>query len=51
VLRTPDDRGVLILGDSRFLDTEVKSGLPPWMQEEMTAITADMIPGVLSRWR
>ncbi len=51
VLRTPDDRGVLILGDSRFLETEVKSGLPPWMQEEMTAITADMIPGVLSRWQ
>jgi len=50
VLRTPDDRGVLILGDSRFLEPEVKSGLPPWMQEEMEVITADILPGVLSRW-
>jgi DNA excision repair protein ERCC-2 len=35
VLRTPEDTGVLVLAEERFLDPEVKRGLPPWMQEEM----------------
>ena len=51
VLRTPDDHGVLILGDSRFLEPEVKGGLPPWMQEEMRAITSETTALVLSRWQ
>ncbi|RQD82060.1 MAG: ATP-dependent DNA helicase [Methanocalculus sp. MSAO_Arc2] len=51
VLRTPDDRGLLLLGDSRFLEPLVKGGLPPWMQQEMTEVTADTLPGVLSQWR
>ncbi|MDO9539051.1 MAG: ATP-dependent DNA helicase [Methanocalculus sp.] len=51
VLRTPDDRGMLILGDSRFLEPEVKGGLPPWMQEEMKAITSDTAKDVISRWQ
>ncbi|MCP1661913.1 MAG: ATP-dependent DNA helicase [Methanocalculus sp. MSAO_Arc1] len=51
VLRTPEDRGVLLLGDSRFLEPEVKGGLPPWMQEEMTTVRTDTLPGVIARWR
>jgi len=51
VLRTPDDRGILILGDNRFLENDVLVGLPPWMQHEMKPITADMAEGVLARWR
>ncbi len=29
VLRTPEDHGVLLIGESRFLETEVHGGLPP----------------------
>ncbi|HJK44407.1 MAG TPA: hypothetical protein O0X85_05830, partial [Methanocorpusculum sp.] len=32
VLRTETDRGVLLLGEERFLDPEIFSGLPPWMR-------------------
>ena len=35
VLRTPEDRGVLILGERRFLEKRVRSALPAWIQEEM----------------
>ncbi len=40
VLRDPSDKGVLVLAEVRFLDGEVRTGLPPWMQEEL--ITCDL---------
>ena len=51
VLRTPDDRGMLILGDRRFLERRVHAGLPPWMQEEMTACTVEAFRKEAERWR
>jgi len=35
VLRTPEDRGVLVFGERRFSEPRVKRALPSWMQEEM----------------
>ncbi|MCP1714708.1 DNA excision repair protein ERCC-2 [Methanocalculus alkaliphilus] len=51
VLRTPEDHGLLILGDSRFLEEDVKAGLPPWIQQEMKPVTADTAEGIITRWR
>jgi DNA excision repair protein ERCC-2 len=44
VIRTKDDKGILILGDSRYMSIE----LPPWIKEEMHPITSDALDAVLS---
>ncbi|WP_286681212.1 ATP-dependent DNA helicase [Methanoculleus sp. DTU007] len=51
VLRTPEDRGILVLGEKRFLEPRVHAGLPPWMQGEMTACTIDVFKMEAGRWR
>ena len=51
VLRTPEDRGMLVLGEKRFLERRVHAGLPPWMQEEMTACTVEEFRKEAERWR
>jgi DNA excision repair protein ERCC-2 len=51
VLRTPEDRGVLILGERRFLEPRVHAGLPPWMQAEMTVCTVEEFRKEAGRWR
>ncbi|MDN7025733.1 ATP-dependent DNA helicase [Methanoculleus sp. FWC-SCC1] len=51
VLRTPEDRGVLVLGEKRFLEPRVKGGLPPWMQEEMRACDSDALTRAVRAWK
>lgn len=50
VLRAPEDRGMLILGEKRFLEGRVRAGLPPWMQEEMTTCNIDMFKKEAKKW-
>ncbi|MDG6257552.1 MAG: ATP-dependent DNA helicase [Methanomicrobiaceae archaeon] len=51
VLRTPEDTGLLVLGDSRFLDRRVHAGLPPWMQEELAACDTASFAEAVRAWR
>jgi DNA excision repair protein ERCC-2 len=51
VLRTPEDRGILVLGERRFLESRVHAALPPWMQEEMTPCTIETFKEEVKRWR
>ena len=51
VLRTPEDRGILVIGEKRFLERRVHAGLPPWMQEEMAACTIEEFRKEAERWR
>ncbi len=51
VLRTPEDHGVLVIGESRFLEGEVNSGLPPWIQEEMVPCTLSSFIEEAKSWR
>ncbi len=51
VLRTPEDRGVLLIGESRFLESDVHGGLPPWMQEEMIPCTLSSFAEEVKGWR
>lgn len=51
VLRTPEDRGVLIMGDNRFLEPSIKERLPEWMQEEIQEINIQSFPAMLKRWK
>ena len=50
VLRTETDRGVLILGDQRFLSPEIFAGVSPWMQKEMKRCTVSEVRALLSAW-
>ncbi|MCK9581319.1 MAG: ATP-dependent DNA helicase [Methanoregula sp.] len=51
VLRTPEDRGVLVLAEKRFLEKRVREGLPPWIQQEMIECDADKFRQVIAGWK
>jgi len=51
VLRTPEDRGILVIGERRFLETRVRAGLPGWMQEEMVGCEVASFGEEVRRWR
>jgi DNA excision repair protein ERCC-2 len=51
VLRTPEDRGVLVLGEKRFLEKRVRDALPGWMQEEMIVCDHERFREVLAEWK
>jgi DNA excision repair protein ERCC-2 len=51
VLRTPDDRGVLVLAEKRFLENRVRSALPSWIQEEMITCDAAGFREVVAQWK
>lgn len=51
VLRTPEDRGILVLGEKRFLEKKVRDALPAWMQGEMITCDYDTFREVLSQWK
>jgi DNA excision repair protein ERCC-2 len=51
VLRTPEDRGILVLGEKRFLEKRVHNALPVWIQEEMTECNALRFREMISTWK
>jgi DNA excision repair protein ERCC-2 len=51
VLRTPEDKGVLVLAEKRFLENRVRSALPGWIQEEMIVCNAAEFREVLAGWK
>ncbi|MFY9800557.1 MAG: ATP-dependent DNA helicase [Methanoregula sp.] len=51
VLRTPEDRGVLVMGEKRFLEKRVHDSLPTWIQEEMIACDTTKFRELVSRWK
>ncbi len=51
VLRTPDDRGVLVLAEKRFLENRVRAALPRWIQEEMIGCDAGEFRELVGQWK
>ncbi len=51
VLRTPEDRGVLVLAEKRFLEKGVRNALPAWIKEEMIECNSALFHEVISRWK
>ncbi len=51
VIRSPEDHGVLIFGEKRFLEPRVRAGFPPWIREEMTECTIESFAGAVKRWK
>jgi len=41
VLRTPEDHGVLVFADKRFLDPALFATIPQWMQDELIQVNID----------
>jgi len=50
VLRTPEDRGVLVLAEKRFLEKRVRDALPDWIREEMVVCDAAGFREVTEQW-
>ena len=51
VLRTPEDRGVLVLGEKRFLERRVRQALPPWIQQEMIECDVARFWEMMAAWK
>jgi DNA excision repair protein ERCC-2 len=51
VLRTPEDRGVLVFGERRFLEPRIRAALPEWIRSELIDVQVDTFGGVLASWR
>ena len=51
VLRTPEDRGVLVFGEKRFLDHRIRNGFPSWIRDEMAECTIDSFATVVESWK
>lgn len=51
VLRTPEDKGVLVLGEKRFLEKRVKEALPGWIQDETIICDYEKFREVLAQWK
>jgi DNA excision repair protein ERCC-2 len=50
VLRTPDDRGVLVLGEKRFLEKRVRTALPVWIRDEMIVCDTNRFQKEMVKW-
>ncbi len=51
VIRTPDDRGVLVFGEKRFLEPKVARGLPAWIRDELIECEFPEFRGMVSHWK
>lgn len=51
VLRTPEDHGVLIIGENRFLDEAIKEKLPVWMQDELQEVSVQSFSPLIRGWK
>lgn len=51
VLRTPEDRGILVFGERRFLEEQIRTRLPAWIQEELVSCTLDEFSIHVRRWK
>jgi DNA excision repair protein ERCC-2 len=51
VLRSPSDKGVLVLGERRFLEEGIRSALPPWLEKEMIECDALIMGREIAQWQ
>ena len=51
VLRTPEDRGVLVFGEQRFLEDQIRTRLPGWIQEEVISCTVSEFTAHIRGWK
>ncbi|PKL60345.1 MAG: helicase, partial [Methanomicrobiales archaeon HGW-Methanomicrobiales-4] len=51
VLRTPEDKGILVFGEKRFLEDQIRTRLPDWIQAELIPCTLDEFTKQIRGWK
>ena len=51
VIRSPEDRGFLVLCEQRFLESQIRGALPAWIREEMVETTLGGFGELVRGWR
>jgi len=51
VIRSPQERGFLVLCEQRFLEPQIRRALPAWIREEMVETTLDGFGELVRQWR
>jgi DNA excision repair protein ERCC-2 len=51
VLRTPEDHGILVFGEKRFIEDKILFRLPGWIQEELVPCSLDEFRNQVKGWR
>lgn len=51
VIRTPEDRGILVFGEKRFLESKVIRGLPEWIRQEMVECGLQEFREMMAQWK
>ncbi len=51
VLRTPEDRGILVFGEKRFLEDQIRTRLPGWIQDELVSCTYEDFAKLIRGWK
>jgi DNA excision repair protein ERCC-2 len=51
VIRSPEDRGFLVLCEQRFLDRQIRGALPAWIREEMVETALEGFGEMVKKWR
>lgn len=51
VLRSPEDRGMLVFAEKRFLEPRTRAGLPEWVRTEMIRCDLVSFEGAVRRWK
>ena len=51
VIRSPEDRGFLVLCEQRFLEPQIRGSLPAWIRGDMVETTLEGFGQVVKRWR
>jgi DNA excision repair protein ERCC-2 len=51
VIRSPEDRGFLVLCEQRFMEPQIREALPAWIREEMVETTLEGFGDVVKGWR
>lgn len=50
VLRSPEDKGILVFGEKRFLEPRIYNALPAWIQNELVIADIRTFEKVLEPW-
>lgn len=51
VIRSPEDRGFLVLCEQRFFEPQIRGALPAWIREEIVETGLEGFGELVTRWR
>ena len=51
VIRSPEDKGFLVLCEQRFFEPQIRGALPAWIREEMVETGLEGFGALVKKWR